>query len=218
MLDCTTNRYDELYAPWLADPDTLLRLADLQAGERLLDLCGGTGAVSQAAMEYKPSAVTLLDLKPRPGRIVGKNCQFTVVFGRAETMPGRLPRSSFDVVVCRQALGYLSLERALRAVSFVLAPGGRFVFNSFRKPKMLGWKCYSYKGKKYIEAHLFTFDHVTHLQGRLWDGVDMTQFRYYSPQQIRTAAKRYFGDKVEMYPHGRGLHWLCKKGGQYASL
>lgn len=213
MLDCTTDRYASLYAPWLTDAEVLLRLADLQEGERLLDLCGGTGAVSQAAMKHcKPSAVTLLDLKPRPEGMIVANCEFTVAYGQAENLIGNWPRHSYDVVVCRQALGYLDLNATMRAVEFVLAPGGRFAFNSFHKPEPFRWKHYYYGGAEYVEAHLFLFGCIMHLQGKLWEGFDVTRFRYHSPQRILEAAELHF--HVDVIPRGRGLHWLCRKKGE----
>jgi len=212
MLDCTTDCYASFYAPWLVDADALLRLTNLQAGERLLDLCGGTGVVSQAAMKYKPSAVTLLDLKPRPEGMLVTNCDFTIAYGRAEELIGNWPRHSYDVVVCRQALGYLSLNATMQAVEFVLAPGGRFVFNSFHRPETFRWKHYRFGGAEYVEAHLFAFDHVLHLQGKLWEGFDLTKFRYHSPRRILDAAERFF--YVDVIPRGRGLHWICRKKGE----
>ena len=68
MFDCSTDKYDVLYAPWLRDPGRLLDLAEYRPGEKLLDLCGGTGAVSKVALQRcggEKSDITLLDINPR---------------------------------------------------------------------------------------------------------------------------------------------------------
>ncbi len=64
---CTTDHYATLYARWLARPGTLLDLAGYEPGQRVLDLCGGTGAVSQECLRRgaNPSTIMLVDLNPR---------------------------------------------------------------------------------------------------------------------------------------------------------
>jgi|APSaa5957512576_1039674.scaffolds.fasta_scaffold64054_2 16S rRNA G966 N2-methylase RsmD len=66
-MNCTTDKYDALYARWLEKPGTLLDLAGYEPGQTVLDLCGGTGAVSLECLDRGagPAEVTLLDLNPR---------------------------------------------------------------------------------------------------------------------------------------------------------
>lgn len=43
MFSCTTEKYDQLYAPWLARGNFDQLLKGIQPGDRVLDLCGGSG-------------------------------------------------------------------------------------------------------------------------------------------------------------------------------
>ena len=65
MLNCTTDKYERLYAPWINKGDDLLDWADMRAGDKVLDLCGGTGSVAMRALARGASEVHLLDLNPR---------------------------------------------------------------------------------------------------------------------------------------------------------
>ena len=83
-LNCTTDKYGALYAKWLKNPGTLLDLAGYEPGMRVLDLCGGTGAVSEECLRRggSPSDLVLMDLNPRcPGfNIEGHGCVLPLPF------------------------------------------------------------------------------------------------------------------------------------------
>ena len=226
MLNCTTPKYAAIYAPWLRQPEELLDLVDYEPGQKLLDLCGGTGAVSRAAIyrvfregDTPPSKladVTLFDLNPRC-----KIPQVTLVKGKAEDLAIHFPRDTFDIVVCRQAVGYLNPSLVFPAVARVLKPGGKFVFNSFIhpleklsrekfQPKPYSWKFYKHDGSQYVEFYYFWRGHIVHLQWRVGTGWDMTFFRFHSPQRLRRLLC-LAGFQVYLEEHGRGLRWVCTK-------
>ena len=221
-MNSTTERYEELYAPWLRDPDTLLRLGQYEPGEALLDLCGGSGAVSQAALDYrwgeKPD-ITLLDLNPRARGFWAETAKLQgclkTVEGRAEDVGRILPQRRFGLVVIRQALGYLDLERTFHALSQVMEPGARLVFNSFIDPLAEGVKRYSYKTYRYenvrfAEAHFTALGRVIHLQARLWPwkpGADVTLFKYHPDGDIERALQPHFS--CQRFQDGRSVRWLC---------
>ena len=205
MLDCTTDSYNDIYAPWLAKPGELLALGDYKPGETLLDLCGGTGAVTKAALALGAStaSITLLDLNPRITML-----GVAVYKSRAEDL-GRYAWEYFDLVVCRQAMGYLDPHRVFPAVATVLKPGGRFVFNTFQKPERYGWKQKSFEGHRFAEAHATFGKTVWHIQVRLGliPRFDLSTFRYWSEEDLLPLLTADF--KVALIQHGRGLHWLC---------
>jgi len=230
-LDCTTPRYEELYAPWLKNPGTLLRLGRYLPGEALLDLCGGSGAVSRAALTYSVDAhkaaepltggrpdVTLLDLNPRPSGPWSNKAQtfghLRVKEGRAEDVGRLFPQRCFDLVVIRQALGYLNLEHVFHALAQVMKPGARLVFNSFADPleggvKRYSIKTYRYGGARFFEVHFAALGRVAHLQAKLsWKpGADVTLFKYHDAPTIVRALQPYFS--YRMFQEGRSLRWLC---------
>ena len=216
MLNCTTQEYNAIYSRWLENPEELLILGGYKPEMRLLDLCGGTGAVSLAALEMFPKTkkdITLLDLNPRPGHKLAAawcNQTFKPYKGSAEKA-GEIFRSRkpFDLVVCRQAVGYLELNQAFLAVAQILKPGGKFVFSSFQKPSAWNFKSYQHKGERYYEAHLAALGRVFHMQWRLWYGRDWSMFKYHSKEEIMAILDPWF-DVLVQYK-GRSLHWICTR-------
>lgn len=238
MLDCTTDRYDDLYAKWVGRDNTLLRLGQYVNGEALLDLCGGTGQTTREALLYyfeeKPEDpprrrliapkfgapmpnITLFDLNPRLDSWAELPLRYRylrAVRGRAEGVDQHFPGEHFDLVVIRQALGYLDIERTFEALSRVMQPGARLVFNSFIDPieggvKRYSLKGYEYEGQKFIEAHLSLFDRVLHLQAKVsWvPGADVTLFKYHSPEDIQAALAPWFS--WDVHQEDRSTRWLC---------
>ena len=203
MLDCTTEKYDDLYDRWLDKPGSLLDWASYAPTKhRLLDLCGGTGAVSKAALERGAEKVWLLDLNPRV-----KDPRIETLQGRVEDLHGgkfdplgyyeddpldRRGLPSWNLVVCRQAIGYLDLPRVAASLASVVAPGGYFVFNTFSKPK---WSWTSYRRtssewtRRYIEASGYLGRTVFHFQARLGGGggFDVSSFRWHTNEEILAA-------------------------------
>jgi predicted TPR repeat methyltransferase len=208
MFACTTDKYAELYARWLAHAEDLLLFAELQPGERVLDLCGGTGVVAVKALRRGASSATLLDLNPRckdPGVIA--------YCGRAEEVDNLLRGQKFDIIVCRQAIGYLDLGDTMRAVSKIVAPSGRFAFNAFRRPRW-GLKFYRHAGKRFIEASAYLGRRVFHVQASPGLGVDVTMFRWHTEAELHKAAARHFGD-VRIDRGLRTLRFVCRRPREY---
>lgn len=205
MFSCTTDKYDTLYARWLEKPGDLLDLAEYKPGMRLLDLCGGTGAVTREAIRRgaEPQTLTLYDLHPRlslPSIIQ--------ISGNAAQVGDILYNKSYDVVVCRQAVAYLNLHSPVfQGVSDILKPGGVLVFNSFIRPKW-AWKRYEYKKHFYTEASGWFWKWVLHLQWRQGSGFDVSLFRWHTEEDIRQALS---GFDIHIHRSERGLRWMCKK-------
>lgn len=181
-MNCTTDAYDSLYARWLENPGALLDWARyMPEQEQLLDLCGGTGAISKAALDRGAKKVWLLDLNPRlvhPHVVSMK--------GRAEDLETMVQGDGpWDLVVCRQALGYLNIFEASRALRRTSRPGTRLVFNTFTKPKF-ALKSYLHKGRVYFEASGYLGKTVMHLQATDGD-FDITRFRWWTNDDIRSA-------------------------------
>jgi ubiquinone/menaquinone biosynthesis C-methylase UbiE len=202
MLACTTPKYDLLYERWLNKPDTLLRLAEFRPHERLLDLCGGTGAVARAAVRLGARDVHLLDLNPR---CLDQNVQQH----QGDTESARsYPADFFDVVVCRQAIGYLYPFGLAAVLRKIMAPGGRFVFNSFVQPR-LSMKVYRRSQRTYLEMSGFFQTQVVHLQSCLPGGLDVSTFRWHGQDLLYRSFAPFFDVSVTRV--GRSLHWLCIK-------
>jgi len=230
-LDCTTEKYGELYARWLVDPGKLLDIAKLKPGERMIDLCGGTGVVAKEAVARGAQTAFVVDLNPRLHRadsVDDIRC-IPPFWGHAEDVDKLLTRHvemlhdvsphselcrcrrytpDFDLVVCRQAIGYLDIKKTAVAVANVLRDGGRFVFNTFVRPR---WSLKSYKfgGRRFFEASVYLDRDVFHLQASLDIGVDVTHFQWHTERDLDTAFLPHFD--IEKHRTEKSLYYVCTK-------
>lgn len=182
-MNCTTDNYETLYARWLEKPGALLDWGGYRpADHKLLDLCGGTGAVAREALarRARSSQVTLLDLNPRC-----PDDRIRTITGRAEDLDSLAPGGDWNFIVCRQAIGYLDLFATAKALFDVSSPGALFVCNAFVRPK---WSIRPYRFNKrwYLEASGFFGRQVFHLQAMSND-FDVTAFRWHSADEISKA-------------------------------
>jgi ubiquinone/menaquinone biosynthesis C-methylase UbiE len=208
---CTTDKYAKLYARWLEKPGGLLDLAKYEPGHQLLDLCGGTGAVSLEALRRgaDPSTILLMDLNPRcPDR-------------RIEQIPGdvgamgpamrRQRHHRFDLIVIRQAAAYLTWDWELVLwLQTLLKPGGKLVFNTFMQPKW-GLRTYKYGARRYLEASCYFGKTVWHLQASPLIGWDISKFRFHSGTELRQTLSLAF--TVTTKQQGRSVYWVCTARG-----
>jgi SAM-dependent methyltransferase len=109
----------------------LIELADVRAGDRVLDLCCGTGAIARMAFD-REARVTGIDVSEAMVDAARANSSSSVRFEVADA--GALPFSDggFDAVLCGFALSHLpDPSTALGEVWRVLRSGGRFVESSW---------------------------------------------------------------------------------------
>ncbi len=112
-----------------------LELAELKAGDAVLDVGCGTGTLLLAAAGQVGStgrfrgleaSVEMVEFARSKGRTLDLDMKFTI--GSAEVLP--YDNDSFDVVMCTLVLHHLPMDiqsTALREMSRVLRPGGRIV-------------------------------------------------------------------------------------------
>lgn len=131
-------------------------LAQLQPGERVLDVCCGTGDLAAAAVRAQPAlqAVTGIDFSPHMLALAQKKQRRLAAssgvammwtHGDAEKLP--YGAASFDVAFC--GFGLRNLQHPAQGISEiarVLRPGGRFVALEFAWPgSWVGrWTCGAY--------------------------------------------------------------------------
>lgn len=134
MRACAPSRspaeiYEELFVPALFRQwgDILAAAADLQPGERVLDVACGTGVAALAAVERvgPTGRVTGLDANGDMLAVARrKSAQVQWREGRAEALP--FADASFDAVLSQFGLMFFEdRAAALREVLRVLRPGGR---------------------------------------------------------------------------------------------
>jgi ubiquinone/menaquinone biosynthesis C-methylase UbiE len=119
-----------LFAPWSAH---LIRVANVQPGERVLDVACGTGIVARhiAPRVGLQGRVIGLDLKPEMLRVAGAAAEQEGLAiewraGPAEQLP--FPDGSFDLIMCQFGLMFFTdRHKALTEMHRVLSAGGRVV-------------------------------------------------------------------------------------------
>jgi ubiquinone/menaquinone biosynthesis C-methylase UbiE len=145
------DRAVDIYeASWAAQlkpaQDALLALADLGAGERVVDIACGTGLVTiRAAEAVGPEGqVFATDISERMVEATADEARrrryshVTAVHTDAESLD--LPDASFDAALCALGLMYVpDTDAALREMHRVLAPGGRAVAAVWGERSRCGW-------------------------------------------------------------------------------
>ena len=120
-----------------------VRRLELRPGERVLDVCGGTGDLAlRAARRVGPGgAAVVCDLnepmmaagRKKEGRAGFPDGRIAFVRGDAERLP--FPDASFDAATVGFGLRNLvDLDQGLREIARVLKPGGRFAGLEFTLP------------------------------------------------------------------------------------
>jgi len=126
------ENYQRYFVTSIGGPlaEDLIEAADIQAGERVLDIACGTGVVTRLAAERVGASGTAAGLDAHPGMLAvarastPSGVSIDWYEAGAEAMP--LPDDSFDVVLCQMGLQFMSNKpAALREMRRVLDRGGR---------------------------------------------------------------------------------------------
>lgn len=145
--DRASEHYERGWAEQLRPAqETLLALAALEEGERVLDVACGTGLVTfpAAAAVGKGGRVVATDLSEAMVERLGTEAegrglgQVEAFRGDAENLD--FPDASFDAVLCSLGLMYApDPPAAVREAVRVLRPGGRYVAAVWGERKRCGW-------------------------------------------------------------------------------
>jgi demethylmenaquinone methyltransferase/2-methoxy-6-polyprenyl-1,4-benzoquinol methylase len=123
----------------------LIRLADIEPGERALDLCCGTGDIA-FLLAQKKAEVTGLDFSKAMLAVAEQRCEKAEVecdplfmHGDAQSVP--FPDNQFDVVTVSYGLRNLpNWKRGVEEMWRVAKPGGRLLALDFGKPDNAVWR------------------------------------------------------------------------------
>ncbi|MEZ4736531.1 MAG: methyltransferase domain-containing protein [Caldilineaceae bacterium] len=124
-----------LFTPWAHD---LLATAQLQPGERVLDVACGTGSVTRliGAQIGPQGQLTAVDLNAdmlSAAQTYVATTTPAIRWLQADVVDMPVDDDDFDVVLCQQSFQFFPDKLgALREMHRVLAPGGRLAFNISR--------------------------------------------------------------------------------------
>jgi SAM-dependent methyltransferase len=132
------ENYERDFVPAIATPvsASLLRIADLQPGERVLDVACGTGIIARRAAEAvgPTGKVTAIDIAPDMIDVARATSapEGAVIdwhVGDAASLP--FADGTYDAVLCQMGLMFMA-DRAAAVAEMhrVLAPGGRVAVNT----------------------------------------------------------------------------------------
>ena len=126
------ENYQRFFVPAIGAPvaDDLTAIADLQPGERVLDVACGTGVVTRLAAERVGATGSATGLDINPGMLAvarsatPPNISIKWQEANAESLP--FPDNAFNVVLCQMGLQFVPGKlAALREMRRVLETGGR---------------------------------------------------------------------------------------------
>ncbi|MGN6291299.1 MAG: class I SAM-dependent methyltransferase [Chitinophagaceae bacterium] len=126
--------------------DKLFELAEIHAGEKIIDVACGTGLISFRALEAtgRNGFVLGTDISDKMIEISTKTAtenNFTNIrFERMDAEESKLPDNEFDVALCALGLMYTPHPvTALKEMHRVLKPGGRCIAAVWGKRRNCGW-------------------------------------------------------------------------------
>lgn len=109
----------------------------LQGGEQILDVAGGTGQLARAIVASIKAHVTVLDASQKMLAQVPNHPRIHPILGVANSLP--FHADTFDWVVCTTAFHLLTPHAAtLSAMRRVLKPGGRIFVQDFDRAGFMG--------------------------------------------------------------------------------
>jgi ubiquinone/menaquinone biosynthesis C-methylase UbiE len=126
------ENYQRYFVPAIGRPvaTRLIAAAELQPGERVLDVACGTGAVARLARKAVGPEGGVSGLDVNPGMLSAARAatppemEIDWVESPAEDMP--LPAAAFDAALCSMGVQFFEdREAGLREMRRVLSPGGR---------------------------------------------------------------------------------------------
>lgn len=127
------ENYERFFVPLIGKPLAvdLVQQANLQTGERVIDIACGTGIVARLAFSKVGTEGSVSGLDANPGMLaVARSLDESMEWYEASAEAIPLPDDSFDVVFCQMGLQFMEDKAvALKEMRRILAPGGRLLLN-----------------------------------------------------------------------------------------
>lgn len=131
------EHYDDAYRRFLKSDAIIKEFSALVPHDgAVLDLCSGTGEVTQQLLQEGFKSITLCDRSEAMNTVARRKLEGQIDSSQfhTATMEGLTFCDQFDGVIIRQAINYVApehLTQAFKNIGKSLKPGGILVFNSF---------------------------------------------------------------------------------------
>jgi SAM-dependent methyltransferase len=213
--------YETLYAKYIHKRDVGELIDDARMdlhGKRVLDLCCGTGRLTK---ECVARGATVTSVDASAGMTNGlrtwmrdnaPTSSLSVCSVEECVGASLLDKVLFDVVFCRQAVNYWMYDDLMGDFAEIIAPGGKFVFNTFtNEPSQIPVvKEYDYDGSRFVEVGWRESDIVRHVQIRQGFPPHVTDFRWIPPAKFLQMLTPHFDVCVTV--KDRTSIYICTKG------
>ena len=156
LFDTIAPRYDlinDLQSLWLHRhwKKRLVKLAGPAEGQRVLDLCCGTGDVAFALAQCGADVIGIDFSQPMLNHATARNNESTVTFKRGDALDIKQPDNHFELVTIAYGLRNLaSFEDGLREMHRVTKPGGKLLVLDFGKPSFAPWRWFYFGYLKWM--------------------------------------------------------------------
>lgn len=136
----SAEAYERYLVPLLFAPgaETLIEMADLEPGERVLDVACGTGIVARRAAPHVGSNGRVVGLDVNEGMLevaksTSADIEPAITWQQGDAMDLPFSDATFDVVFCQQGLQFVDdRAAALHEMYLVLASEGRLALSIMR--------------------------------------------------------------------------------------
>ncbi len=156
LFDTIAPRYDfinDLQSLWLHRrwKKRLVTLANPRLGQRVLDLCCGTGDIALAMARHGAEIIALDFSQPMLNRARTRDTKGEVNFIQGNALNTGLPDDQFDCTTIAFGLRNLaSFEDGLREMHRLTKPGGKMLVLDFGKPTFAPWRWIYFRYLKWI--------------------------------------------------------------------
>lgn len=202
------NEYEFLYSKYF--DKGVDYISEYIIGNKVLDLCGGTGRLSKTLFE-KGYDVTYLDICERMCLLdnnIPRIISTVEDFANNEGV-------EFDSIICMQAVNYWFNTTNIDNLAKHIKPGGKLIFNTFiNKPSdQVSIKKYSNGKYQYEEEYWLDGNLVKHYQRVFVEdekiGEHYTEFHYISISEYLNKLKHSFG--VDFVFNGSSAILICTR-------
>ncbi len=189
--------YEVLYARYFnRHPDELFAFTPGLRGKRVLDLCGGGGRASFAAIKQGAERVLLVD-KETDMMVPQQMLENTRIEWHCGDIAKMDTFGQHDVIICQQGINYWFNEKTIYLLWKSLSKDGVFVFNTFnqkpsKKPMV---KEYDLDNRHYVEISWLTDDYpfdVQHVQICSGYAPHKTSFMWISADKFHSVLNPWF--------------------------